>query len=77
MILCPILRVVRDEIEGLNLKTNRRMSAFNKLGAKLRAHLGRSPTDDDLHRMGPSGVKNLTTNDAEKDVATRIGRRLE
>jgi len=74
--MCPILIEIRDEILGLNLKTDRRIKAFEKLVQKLRLQLGHEPTDVDLQRMGRTGLMRLVTNDAERNVAGRIARRI-
>jgi hypothetical protein len=75
--MSPILRDVRNEIENLNLKTNRRMQAFDRFVKKLTTQLGHEPTDADLRALGRAGLMRLETNDAERNVAGKIARRME
>lgn len=75
--MSPVLREVREQIHGLNLKTDRRLRGFEKLVEKITNHLGHDPTDADLQRLGRTGLMNLATNGAERDVAGKIARRFE
>lgn len=74
--MCPILVDVREEILGLDLKTDRRIRAFEALCGKIRDQLGHEPQDNDLRAMGRRGLMGLVTNDAERNVAGEIARRL-
>ncbi len=76
--LCPILVEVQEEIESNpNIRTDRRMSGFNKLVQKITDELGRNPTDDDLRHMGRARLMELQTNNAERNVAGKIARIVE